>query len=142
MKRLWVLYDAECVLCNRVRKWLGRQPAFVPLAFRPLQSAAAIFPGIAKFHPEEQLVVISDSGEVWQGDAAWIMVLWALRETREWSLRLASPALRPLARAACHLLSQNRYTISRWLGGDSEEELRRKLVGATENPAHGSCALR
>ncbi len=79
--------------------------------------------------------MISDSGEVWKGDAAWIMVLWALRETREWSLRLASPALRPLARAACHLLSQNRYTISRWLAGDSAEDLGRSSQKLREHAA-------
>ena len=100
MKRLYVLYDGTCHVCRRCRTWLDRQPAFVPLVFIPLQSPeiACRFPGIGALHPERELVVISDTGDVWQGGSAWVMCLWALREYREWSLRLAHPALLPLAR--------------------------------------------
>jgi predicted DCC family thiol-disulfide oxidoreductase YuxK len=136
MKRLYILYDGHCEFCKRLRYWLGRQPAFVSLAFVPFQSAADIFPGIEKLHPEDKLLAISDSGDVWSGDSAWIMTLWALRETREWAQRLASPALRPFARLVCEMLTRNRYIISRWLSRDDPKELHHKLAREKAIEAH------
>ena len=120
MKTLHILYDAQCALCHGCRRWLERQPAYVELRFLALQSpeTACRFPGIEQFHPEEQLLAVSDEGEVYQGPHAWIMCLWALKEYREWSQRLASPMLLPWAQRACELVSENRLTISSWLRGD------------------------
>ena len=130
MKKLYVLYDGECALCRRVRGWLDRQPAFVPLAYIPLQSPEVTcrFPGIERYHPEEQLIVVSDAGELWRGESAWITELWALREYREWAQRLAHPALRPFARRACALISENRHGLSRWLRGATHDELHQTLA--------------
>ena len=147
MKRLTILYDMHCPLCRRCRVWLERQPAFVPLVFLPLQSAevACRFPGIEKMRPEKEIVVISDTGDVWQGGSAWVMCLWALCEYREWAQRLAHPALLPLARRACELVSENRHTLSRWFFSTSTtEELRQKLDALPVSAcAHdGYCKLR
>jgi predicted DCC family thiol-disulfide oxidoreductase YuxK len=60
--------------------------------------------------------VISDAGEAWFGDRAWIIVLWALREYRGCAGKLASPLLLPLARQAFAAISRNRTVFSRWLG--------------------------
>ena len=132
MKTLFVLYDGKCEFCRRCRGWLGQQSAFVRLAFIPLQSpeVSTRFPGVERFHPDERLVVISDAGEVWRGEHAWVMCLWALREYRVWSLRLANPVLMPFARRVCELLSENRHTISRWFARDSAEQLRERLAAA------------
>ncbi|MEY2497361.1 MAG: hypothetical protein QOD12_917 [Verrucomicrobiota bacterium] len=120
MKRLSVLFDGECSLCGRGRDWLARQPAFLELEFIPFQSpdARARFPGIEALHPEEQLLVVSDEGAVYRGPQAWIICLYALREYRAWSRRLAHPALLPWTRRACELLSENRLRVSRWLNQD------------------------
>ncbi len=146
MKTLYVLYDGRCEFCRRCRGWLGQQPAFVPLAFIPLQSPeiAVRFPGIESLHPEERLVVISDEGDAWRGDGAWIMCLWALREYREWSLRFANPLLRPFARQACELISEKRHAISRWLAAEPTERLRARLaaVRREECGQDGYCKAR
>jgi predicted DCC family thiol-disulfide oxidoreductase YuxK len=115
MKRLFILFDGECSLCGRCREWLARQPAFLELEFVPFQSPEARerFPGIEALHPEEQLLVVSDEGAVYRGPQAWIMCLYALREYRAWSQRLAHPALLPWARRVCELLSENRLQVSR-----------------------------
>lgn len=132
MKRLYVLYDSTCQLCRACRAWLDRQPTFVPLVFLSLQlpEVARRFPGIEQLHPEEELLVVSDTGDVWRGGSAWVMCLWALQEYREWSERLAHPALLPLARRACQIVSENRHRLSSWLfdPGVSPEELRRHLT--------------
>jgi predicted DCC family thiol-disulfide oxidoreductase YuxK len=130
MKCLYILYDSECELCRRCRIWLGRQPAYVPLVFVPFQSpeAECRFPGLQSLEPGRELLVISDAGDVWQGGAAWVMCLWALAEFREWSLRLAHPALLPLARRLCEVVSASRDKISRWLiESKGHEDLRQKL---------------
>lgn len=133
MKTLYVLYDAKCDFCRHCRGWLGQQPAYVKLAFIPLQSPEVTtrFPGIERFHPDERLVVISDAGEIWQGDGAWIMCLWALREFREWSQRLANPVLRPFARQVCERVSENRHAISRWFADEPIEQVRARLAAGS-----------
>ena len=133
MKRLYVLYDAECAFCRRCRVWLAQQPAFIPLIFIPLQSPElpCRFPGIERFTPSEELVVISDEGAVWRGERAWVTVLWGLREFREWSQRLASPMLLPFARRACELISENRHSISRWFVSGSDQELKQQIRSAS-----------
>ena len=118
MNRLYILYDSQCEFCRRCRIWLGRQLAYVPLIFIPLQSpeAECRFPGLKRLDPDKEIVVISDAGEVWQGGAAWGTCLWALREYREWSQRL------------CEVVSASRYQLSRWLTPSrTNDELRRKL---------------
>jgi hypothetical protein len=69
------------------------------------------------------LVIVSDDGAVYRDAHAWIMCLYALQDYREWSLRLAQPALLPLARKGFSLLSRNRGRISRWLQLASETEI-------------------
>jgi predicted DCC family thiol-disulfide oxidoreductase YuxK len=135
MKRLHVLYDGKCDLCRRVRVWLDRQPAFVPLAFLPLQSSEVgrRFPGIEQFRPDEQLIVVSDTGDLWRGESAWITILWALREYREWAARLAHPTLRPFARQACALVSENRHRLSTWLRRASHRDLQDALAAQPDD---------
>ena len=141
MKALYVLFDAECGLCQRCRRWLQSQPSFVELKFLPLQSpeAGCRFPGIERFHPREQLLVVSDEGAVYQGPHAWIMCLWALREYREWSQRLASPALLPWARRACELLSDHRLTLSAWFKNHGDAVLEKELSACAVEPCKDVC---
>lgn len=131
MKRLYVLYDQECALCQSCRWWLMRQQAFTELYFIPLQSPeiARRFPGLKEWDQldlREKLVVVSDEGAVYQGQYAWIMCLYALRDYREWAHRLAHPTLLPFARRVCEVVSRNRLAISRFLK-EPVEELRKKL---------------
>jgi predicted DCC family thiol-disulfide oxidoreductase YuxK len=100
MTRLTVFYDARCGLCCALRDWIARQPQIVPVHCRPALT------------PAEELVVSADSGEVWRGDDAWLMVLWALSGYRHWAYRLASPLLRPAARHAFAQISRYRGTLS------------------------------
>jgi predicted DCC family thiol-disulfide oxidoreductase YuxK len=145
MKRLFVLYDQECPLCQHCRLWLSQQRAYIPLSFIPLQSpeVAPHFPGLNEWEHldlREKLVVISDEGAVYQGQYAWIMCLYALRDYREWSLRLAHPALLPFARRVCEWVSRNRLAISRFLR-EPAEELSRKFatLPPVACPASGRC---
>ena len=141
MHTLYVLFDAHCALCRQCRRWLERQPAYLELRFLPLGSeeVPCRFPGIEQFHPSEQLVVITDEGAVYQGSHAWIMCLYALKEYREWSQRLASPALLPLARRVCELVSDNRLSISRWFRGMDDTQLNDALVAHRSGHCEQEC---
>jgi len=113
MKKLTVLYDYNCGLCQRARRWLEAEPKFVALEFVPAGSdhARHRFPSLPS--KVEELVVVNDEGGVYHGDRAWIMCLYALTDYREWALRLATPKLLPLARTAFQLVSENRIRISK-----------------------------
>jgi predicted DCC family thiol-disulfide oxidoreductase YuxK len=138
MKRLYVLYDAECGLCTLVRQWAEAQPALVELDFVAAQSARALqwFPTLAHAGRPEELIVVSDDGGVYREDSSWIMVLYALAEYRAWAVRLSRPALLPFAREAFALLTRNRERISVWLGllsdRDLAAQLRREVVPRCE----------
>ncbi|MGB8356595.1 MAG: DUF393 domain-containing protein [Chthoniobacteraceae bacterium] len=136
MTTLTILYDRDCAICRRCRAWLERQPAYVTLEFLPLQSETVPrrFPGIEKLDLDKEIVVISDTGEVWQGGEAWVICLWTLREYREWSQRLAHPALLPLARRACSIFSENRLQLSRLLFKESRVEQLRHTLESTPPP--------
>ena len=126
MRGLVVLYDARCGFCVRCRRWLEAEPKFLPLEFLAAGSSAsrARFPTLpAPEEAPEELVVVDDEGGLYYGAEAWIICLYALRDYREWSVRLARPALRPLARVAFEWLSRNRKSLSRRLGLTPEEEL-------------------
>ncbi len=110
MTRLAVFYDARCGLCCAVRDWVGRQRQLIPVECHPKPSG------------RDDLVVIADTGEMWAGDSAWLMVLWALAEYRGWAYRLSSPLLLPTARAAFAALSAYRGTVSCGLGLSSDVE--------------------
>ena len=124
MLSLTVLYDARCGLCSNARRWLEGQPQIVPLELLAADSPEARrrYPTLAEAEPEE-LVVVSDEGDVYRGPQAWIVCLWALQDYREWSFRFARPALLPLARGIVEWVSTRRHRLSRALGLMSDQEI-------------------
>ena len=117
MTKLIVLYDVHCGFCRFCRQWLEEQPAYLDFEFLPAQSRTVPvrFPQLISGKDVEELFVIDDDGGVYRGDRAWIMCLYALKEYREWSLRLAHPRLRSLARWVFYMISENRTRISQWI---------------------------
>ena len=130
MQSLTVFYDPACGLCTRVKHWLERQPAYVPLTLVPMESPLArrVCPALEQLRERDELVVVSDSGGVYLGNHAWIVCLWALRGYRRLAERLASPMLLPLARQAFEVISDNRASISKIFGVASEREMAEKLA--------------
>ena len=110
MHRLFVLYDARCTLCRRLRAWLEAQNQLTRLEFLAAGSEAARlrFPDIDHQASLEDLIVIADTGAAYRGPKAWMMCLWALREYRQLSFRLASPEWLPMARRVVAWVSAHR----------------------------------
>ncbi|MER7719547.1 DUF393 domain-containing protein [Streptomyces flaveolus] len=119
VRRLTVLYDAECSLCAHVRDWLLRQPRLVPLDLVPAGSdeARRRFPGLDHGASLDEVTAVGDAGQVYRGAAAWIVVLWALRGYRGLAHRLSTPAGARLARGAVLAAAKWRDGQQRW-GGD------------------------
>ncbi|MGY0018205.1 thiol-disulfide oxidoreductase DCC family protein [Streptomyces sp. cg35] len=94
VRRLTVLYDAECPLCTFVRNWLVKQRQLVPLDLVPAghSRARALFPDLDHAATLGDITVIGDSGQIYRGSAAWIVCMWALREHRPTAHRMATPA--------------------------------------------------
>jgi len=93
------------------------QPSFLPLEFIPYQTPELVaqFEGIESFRTKIHLLVVGDDGAVYQGSNAFFMLLYALKDYREWAARLATPALLPVAAQCFELLSSKRKKISKWL---------------------------
>jgi len=136
MTKLYVLYDPKCELCCRLKNWILVQRSWIAIAVleQGSEKAKRMFPDLDHLATREDLAVISDQGAVYLNDRAWIMVLYAMIEYRDWAARLTHPLLMPLARQAFAALSRNRYFISSMLSPDNTEalanELRKEELGA------------
>ncbi len=112
MERLTVLYDGTCALCIRCRDFLAASRTLVPLELLSCQSPDARERYGSVPWLGEELVVISDEGDVWVGPAAFLVSMWALADYREWSYRLSGPAFAPLAERFFVALSSRRRRIA------------------------------
>ena len=110
-RALDVLFDPGCALCRRCVAWMQLQPSYVPLRFVPCTGpeARARYGDIPWIGDE--LVVVSEAGEVWVGPAGFLTCLWALEDYRQWSFRLAAPAFAPLAERFFLALSHRRKAL-------------------------------
>ncbi len=113
---LMVLFDEGCPLCVQAADWIAHEAPLVPIELVAAgsdqgEALARQIPWIGK-----ELVVIRDGRDVWAGLAAFLTVLWALADYREWSLRLASPFLAPLSIRFFRAISANRSRLGAFFG--------------------------
>ena len=135
MEKLYVLYDPKCEICRRLKDWILVQRSWIGIAVLEAGSETAkrLFPGLEQIATHDDLAVVldngSDEGAVYLNDRAWIMVLYAMVEYREWAARLTHPLLMPLARQAFAALSKNRHFLSSFLSTETiAAELRKVEV--------------
>jgi len=114
MRRLTVLYDPECALCQRAWIWLNAQRQYVRLEFLPAGSELARS-RYTELDPQatlRELTVVGDGGEIYLGVKAWLLCLWALREYRAMALRWSAPDRMQLARRFVAWMTRNRGTLN------------------------------
>ncbi|WP_373462486.1 thiol-disulfide oxidoreductase DCC family protein [Streptomyces sp. V3I7] len=138
VRGLTVLYDAECSLCTHVRDWLLRQPRLVPLELVAAGSEEARrrYPGLDHDATLDDVTVVGDAGQVYRSTAAWIVVLWALREHRPLAHRLSTPTGAAFAKGAV-------LAAAKWRGRQSRQGRQwggsayRRAQGWTYDPPQG-----
>ena len=125
MQKLYVLYDPKCEICRRLKDWILVQRSWIGIAVLEAGSEKArrLFPELEQIATKDDLAVISDEGAVYLNNHAWIMVLYAMVEYRDWAARLTHPLLAPLARQAFAALSKNRHRLSSWLSTEDPKRL-------------------
>lgn len=129
MQKLYILYDPKCELCCRLKSWILVQRSWIGLAVieQGSEKAKRLFPELDRIATKEDLAVISADGDVYLNDRAWIMVLYAMVDYREWACRLTHPLLMPLARQAFAALSKNRHFISSLLTAEDPDRIAAEL---------------
>ena len=139
MQKLYVLYDPKCEICRRLKDWILVQRSWIGIAVLEAGSEKArrLFPELEQIATKDDLAVISDEGAVYLNNHAWIMVLYAMVEYRDWAARLTHPILAPLARQAFAALSKNRHRLSSWLSTEDPEAIAGELRQIELEP----CAL-
>ena len=111
MRGLTVLYDPSCAFCRRAAAWLALEPSYLPLRLIPAGSERAqrAFPELSPAATLCSATVVSDEGLVYRSAAAWVVVLWALREYRGWSVWLSKNGLSPWASYLVSWVSKHRH---------------------------------
>ena len=124
-----ILYDGECGLCTRTKQWIMQQTPLVNIELIAAGSGEARrrFLGLK----QGELAVIGDTGEVWLGNQAWLVCLWALRDYRAFALRLKGPLLLSMAKQAFAVVSRHRSALSELLNLRSEREIEQRLREVT-----------
>ncbi|WP_406447288.1 DUF393 domain-containing protein [Streptomyces sp. NBC_01613] len=137
VRRLTILYDAECSLCAFLRDWLVRQPQLVPLELVAAGSEAARqrFPGLDHSATLDDITVVGDAGQVYRSTAAWIVTLWALREHRPLAHRLSTPSGAKLAKGA--VLAAAKWRGAQWRGAQWGGQVYRRTDGWSYDPRTG-----
>lgn len=110
--RLTVVYDEQCELCRRCRRWLATQPTHVELQFLATGDTRAVARYAHLPWYRIELMVITDTGVAWVGPEAFLMCLWATRRYRSMSYRISARAVRPMVEKLFHTVSANRSLVS------------------------------
>ena len=126
---LTVFYDPGCGVCCRFRRWLESQALWLPVEFMGFREkeAEVLMPGLLDLGADRECIVLADDGHWWQGADAWLVCLWATREYRLWSSRLAAPVFRPVLLKVVDAVSSNRLKLSSLLGFSSDREVMAEL---------------
>ncbi|UWE12637.1 DCC1-like thiol-disulfide oxidoreductase family protein [Actinacidiphila bryophytorum] len=103
LRGLTVLYDPHCRVCAFVGGWLAGQRKLIPLRLVPVGSEQArrLFPALDhEGATRREITAVGDAGQVYVGDSAWVVCLWALADHRALAHAMSTPSGRRLARAA------------------------------------------
>ncbi len=96
MKRLTLVFDPRCPPCRRWARWVAGQPAFLKIALLSARDPRLPAHCASLAAPDEAhapLTVLGERGEIWRGEHAMRLGLWALREHRRASFDPRSTAL-------------------------------------------------
>ena len=91
------------------------------------ERAEEVFPGIHTLDPAREMIVRTETGEIYRGAEAWVMCLYSCANHRDLAKRLARPAMLAVAIRVCHLLAANRHGLSKVFFRRKDKEVRKTL---------------
>lgn len=137
-----VFYDGRCGMCCTFHEWINGQRRAFEIRFTPYQAPEAElnFPGVGTLDPAREMIVRTDTGEVFRGAEAWVWCLYSCTNYRKVAQRLAMPGLLSVAIRACRLLAANRHGLSKVFFRKKDREVRKTLHRmVSERCADGRC---
>lgn len=92
VRGITVLYDPNCPVCRASKRWMMMHRPIIDVRFVAVDSllAAQRFPHLDLAESRREITVVTDTGYVYRGKAAFILCLWALRRTRGLALQMAA----------------------------------------------------
>lgn len=114
-RRSVLLYDGDCMFCNRSVDLGARMGARVD--FQPWQRADLDTLGVSEERAQREVVLVAPNGRTRSGASAVAALLW----TCPGPWRYAGPVLdlpgvRTVAELVYRLISDNRHRLAGWLG--------------------------
>jgi predicted DCC family thiol-disulfide oxidoreductase YuxK len=110
-RSLTVLYDERCPLCRRLKAWLAGQATLVPIHFVTAGGEAArrLFPDLDHERTTTVLTVVTERGEVYEGERAWLVCGWALPTWQPLAERFSGRRGRRVAAVAARAVDAYRH---------------------------------
>lgn len=92
VRGITVLYDPNCPVCRASKRWMMMHRPIIDVRFVAVDSplAAQRFPHLDLAESRREITVVTDTGYVYRGKAAFILCLWSLRRTRGLALQMAA----------------------------------------------------
>ncbi|MDX2225796.1 MAG: DCC1-like thiol-disulfide oxidoreductase family protein [Verrucomicrobiae bacterium] len=115
IRKIHILYDGECGFCRTCRDWILLQPRFfeIEMLDRRDPDTKARFGDYTVPPYTDRMVVINNEDGVYYAEDAYIMILFALKNYRAWSVRISRQGVKPLARQFFETLGKNRRVLSK-----------------------------
>ena len=113
-QKIEVFYDGQCGMCKTFIAWLIKQQHVIEVVCYDFhgEEAERVFAELKEHDPGRELVVRVDGCRVYKGAEGWVCCLWACEDYRKTAKRINSCFLLPMAKKVCHLVSNNRLTLS------------------------------
>lgn len=101
VRGITVLYDPDCPVCRASKRWMLLHRPLIDVRFVAVNSRLARqrFPQLDLAACAREITVVTDTGHVYRGEAAFVMCLWALRRTRSLALQMARGRKAPMLRS-------------------------------------------
>ena len=134
-RSLTVLYDERCPLCRRLKAWLAGQATLVPIRFVPAGGDVARrrFPELDHLRTTTVLTVITERGEVYEGERAWLVCGWALPSWQPLAERFSGRRGRRAAAVAARFVDAYRHRLMA-LDGSTDSGCGRCRIAAPPGP--------
>lgn len=141
IQHIEVYYDGRCGMCCTFHEWVNKQPRAFNVRFVPYQSPLAEewFPGVNALEPEREMIVRTDTGELYRAAEGWVLCLLSCEKYQAIARRMASPALLPFAEKACHALAARRHKLSKIFFRKKDREVAETLHHMPGGECAGTC---